>query len=414
MEQLDVVEFVPEVARRDTSSGFLPALREFLLDSVGGGVVRRAGLLDPNGLIAWSDIDDLVNHSGSPVNVVLEGETVAEVDAAGLVLAIMGGATVQLADVMTKVASLRDVGVCLSKAVGGESVDASIYIAPEDAGSFGVHWDYVDVVAVQVYGSKSWKFYDLGDDAWPVSEHWEHIPDGYLDGLPIASSHTMVPGDAMYVPRGTPHAAGAVSGSGCSVHVSFRFARSNGRDFFDWLKDQLIRRVQWREPWPWKIGTGPSSDRLDWLEALINDLHAFLYSHSVAELLQRFERHRRSKQPSRDVISVRDVTASMQGTAKDTTTYHFTSGFARVFVHRGAISGTRLRYEIDRDAEGMTLEILGHLFSLDSAGEQIVRYIVRNPQWTIGEMAKEVSVEDGEIDRLMARLLRAGVISTTD
>lgn len=95
------------------------------------------------------------------------------------------------------------------------AVQANAYITPPGSQGLRVHADRHDVFALQTTGRKQWVVYEDGDEQAPT-----------LDA-------TLEPGDSLYVPRGTPHAARTVDEA--SVHLTIGISQ------LDWAG--LLRRA---------------------------------------------------------------------------------------------------------------------------------------------------------------------------
>lgn len=93
----------------------------------------------------------------------------------------------------------------------GHPVQANAYLTPPDARGLAVHHDTHDVFAVQTHGRKHWVVHEPAVVAPLPHQPWSsesHRPGPQLMDVELG------PGDVLYLPRGTPHAAetiGAVS-----------------------------------------------------------------------------------------------------------------------------------------------------------------------------------------------------------
>ncbi len=86
-----------------------------------------------------------------------------------------------------------------------QPVQANAYVTPPVSSGLRVHSDGHDVFALQTYGRKQWVAYEPGIDE-------QHPPATASLDLQLQS------GDALYMPRGTPHAARTVDAG--SVHIT--------------------------------------------------------------------------------------------------------------------------------------------------------------------------------------------------
>lgn len=87
------------------------------------------------------------------------------------------------------------------------TAQANVYLTPPGRRGFPPHFDITDVFIVQVIGSKEWTIYAdyTNRTKLPLpSVDWN--PDRYQP-LAVQETMTLQPGDVLYLPRGTMHAA---------------------------------------------------------------------------------------------------------------------------------------------------------------------------------------------------------------
>lgn len=83
-------------------------------------------------------------------------------------------------------------------------VQANAYLTPPGSAGLDIHHDTHDVFALQTYGRKHWVVHEPAVEDPLSSQRWssdEHEPGR------LVLDTDLEPGDALYVPRGTPHAA---------------------------------------------------------------------------------------------------------------------------------------------------------------------------------------------------------------
>ena len=151
----------------------------------------------------------------------------------------------------------------------GHRLQVNAYITPPGSQGFDVHRDDHDVFVLQVWGSKDWRVYDGDDD----------------ERLVIDTS--LARGDALYIPKGWPHAA--ATGDGASAHLTVGILT---HDSVDVLRE--IVRVAEKEP--------VFEERLDLREvhdlpalreivvAQVDELRVWLDKLDVDEVTQRLAR----------------------------------------------------------------------------------------------------------------------------
>lgn len=92
---------------------------------------------------------------------------------------------------------------------------ANAYVTPPTSRGFAVHHDTHDVFVLQTHGRKRWRVYHpLVELAGPEQPWKDSLGD---PGKPVLDAE-LVPGDALYVPRGFPHDAEAREE--VSIHVT--------------------------------------------------------------------------------------------------------------------------------------------------------------------------------------------------
>lgn len=128
-----------------------------------------------------------------------------------------GGATVVLQGLQRWWAPLarfcRDIELTLT-----HPVQANAYLTPPGAQGLRVHHDTHDVLALQTHGRKRWALYEAVVD--------DPVADLYLE-----------PGDCLYLPRGTLHAAATVDVA--SLHVTIGIRSITWHDVFRRLVEQV-------------------------------------------------------------------------------------------------------------------------------------------------------------------------------
>jgi len=116
----------------------------------------------------------------------------------------------------------------------GVSSEISMYLTPRGAQALSVHNDKQDIVAVQVFGSKSWKIWDTNEfrdrqdiDLDIVEHPFRHVVAlAAHQGVPLEAfpkpsvEATVGPNELLYIPRGALHVAATARAIESSVHLS--------------------------------------------------------------------------------------------------------------------------------------------------------------------------------------------------
>lgn len=172
-------------------------------------------------------------------------------------------------------------------------VQANAYLTPPSAQGFALHRDAHDVFAVQTYGAKRW----IVDP--PDGPRWE------LD---------LLPGDVLYLPAGTPHAAQTTGHP--SLHLTIGVRSTTWRELLDQAVDSAVASLGdgvGTSPLP--AGWGHDPDRLrvqllGYLDAIAAELQRpELAERAVAAVAERHQRRRPVDHTGRlrDLLEVADL-----------------------------------------------------------------------------------------------------------
>lgn len=101
---------------------------------------------------------------------------------------------------------------------------ASLFLAPKGSATFAAHYDAIDVIAVQLVGSKTWLI-GSGDTDLPLINTTLQVDTEMEWG----GQYDLQPGDALYVPRGKIHEVRSPD-EGYSLHISIGLASRSNSD----------------------------------------------------------------------------------------------------------------------------------------------------------------------------------------
>lgn len=213
---------------------------------------RLHGRLEPGvaaSLVTWTDVAQvLVGHRLTPPEINLiettgrrvnparyvdststaRRERIPLVDLATVADILAAGATLVVNDIDTVLPGIGETAWDLSELVG-EHVGTHLYATRGATPAFRAHWDVVDVLVVQVEGSKHWDVYGPGTPN-PISPATD--PDNARPAEPEWSGD-LYPGDVLYLPRGWWH--GVHGTGGTSLHLSYGFQSQTGLAYLAWL-----------------------------------------------------------------------------------------------------------------------------------------------------------------------------------
>jgi ribosomal protein L16 Arg81 hydroxylase len=149
------------------------------------------------------------------------------------------GVSVVVNDVDSLIPQISQLAAAIEREMGIYT-NVNAYLSFVKGGAFKPHWDFMDVLVVQVHGSKRWRIWNT------EVPHPVEIADRTKVNASVAPDQELelAPGDVLFIPRGEPHSA-AVS-TERSVHLSIGLLSHTGIDFLDHLrkeaaKDPLLR-----------------------------------------------------------------------------------------------------------------------------------------------------------------------------
>lgn len=163
------------------------------------------------------------------------------VDRDRLMQLFKSGATLTINDLQRILPVAQSMTRLLSRAFACRS-EAAVFVTPAGKAGFQPHADDVGVIVVQAEGTKVWR-------VWPTDLSGPRSREAYTDaelGAPMFEM-TLKPGDVLYMPHGTPHAAAAVHDQ--SIHISLMM-RPRGWDEIIAALAARSLRPDWRQEFP--------------------------------------------------------------------------------------------------------------------------------------------------------------------
>jgi len=282
-------------------------LFDSLIDQWGGRAAFRAALGDRRlhgrlpvaaveSLISWDGVAEIlvgqrlnpphlkvVKSAGRPVapgrymdrDSSPRRTNVPMVDLARLREVLRGGATLVVDNIDEMVPAIGHCAWELSEIVH-EIVQCHMYATAGDVPAFPPHWDVVDVLIVQVQGSKHWDVYGPGTRN-PIDAATD--PDNTCPDEPEWSG-VLEPGDVLYLPRGWYHGVRGVGGT--TMHLSFGFQSQTGLHYLKWLSALARKAAPFRMDIP---KSGDEEDVTRHEKALVECLGQLIREHPVREYL---------------------------------------------------------------------------------------------------------------------------------
>jgi hypothetical protein len=167
----------------------------------------------------------------------------------------------------------RELEVALTHAV-----QANAYLTPPGAQGLRVHHDTHDVFALQTHGRKHWVVYEPHVEAPIPGQGWS----ADVAPTPPVLDVTLQPGDALYVPRGAPHAAATVDEP--SLHLTIGIVATTWHDLLKSLLDRAAQEPSFRAALPVGWADQPADAAPQAKEALLR-LAGWIAEQDADELL---------------------------------------------------------------------------------------------------------------------------------
>ena len=186
------------------------------------------------------------------------------------------GASVIINDVSDLVPAIGGLSDNIERRLG-HRVGVNAYLSFGRGSAFKAHFDYHDVLVLQVHGRKRWRSHGT-----PFPSPVEQLePEPGKEAPPeIAWEEVLEPGDLLYLPRGEVHEA-AVEGPN-SVHLTIGIHIRHGVHLFEWLRKRAALDPEIRKDLTRAAGT----EALRRHEATLKErLHAIVDAASVEEFL---------------------------------------------------------------------------------------------------------------------------------
>jgi hypothetical protein len=140
----------------------------------------------------------------------LEANAVRYVDSLKLFRCFRDGGTVIFRDMHRYCPTVTRLSWDLSEQLGF-AVTINGYLTPRNSPGLVAHFDYHDIIVIQVVGSKEWYSYAVNADFPLDNNNWRNVArsvNTVVGNNPVPTSKEMLrPGDVMYMPRGSTHSA---------------------------------------------------------------------------------------------------------------------------------------------------------------------------------------------------------------
>ena len=260
-------------------------------------------------------------------------------------------------------------------------VQANAYITPPVAQGLRVHADPHDVFALQTHGRKHWVVYE-GEP--------QPAPDG--SGATPTLDAQLWPGDCLYIPKGTSHAARTVDSS--SIHLTLGIRTTTYADVLRGALDRAAQDPSLTQPLPAGYALAPEKLEAELRERLT----------ALADAVRDADVGALAEQAARRFVEPRVplLTGQLQQLLAAGDVYD------RTVVRRRP----HTRCDIVRDGDVLHIVLADRTLAMPATVEPAMRAIVEAPQLTVSALAPHLD-EKGRVT-LVRRLIREGLLMVVD
>lgn len=207
-----------------------------------------------------------------------------------VLIAMADGATLVLQALHRNWPPLVDFGARLASEIG-HPVQINAYVTPAQNQGFAPHYDVHDVFVLQVAGRKRWQIHEPVVTAPLDNQPWEQVRDDVLAraGAAPIIDEVLEPGDALYLPRGTIHAASALGET--SIHLTVGIHPITRYHLVRQLLELAEQDPRLRTSLPLGVDLADPSVLAGELTATLIDLHDRLDAIPVAEVARGIGAH---------------------------------------------------------------------------------------------------------------------------
>jgi ribosomal protein L16 Arg81 hydroxylase len=272
----------------------------------------------------------------------------------------------------------------------GHPVQINAYITPPQNRGFAPHYDVHDVFVLQASGRKHWRIHAPVVRDPLENQNWERFRGevgAQAEGEPLIDC-VLEPGDALYLPRGTIHAAEALGET--SIHLTVGIHPVTRYQLVRELLDQAQHDDALRGSLPVGVDLADPAVLAPHLDATIDALRGYLDGVGADAIAQRVAQ-RLSTQTRPEPIAPLAQLAAAEALRADT-----------ALRLRGA-----LRYSTSEDPDRIALTVLDHSLSLPLAAAAALKAALSGEVFTPAELP---GLDADEQLVLARRLLREGVL----
>jgi bifunctional lysine-specific demethylase and histidyl-hydroxylase NO66 len=267
----------------------------------------------------------------------------------------------------------------------GHAVQANAYLTPPGSAGLTPHHDTHDVFVLQVHGTKHWVLREPLVEA-PLARHRSDHEEAARQ--PVVAEVDLGPGDCLYLPRGTIHAAAAQEGT--SLHLTIGVLATTVHDLLRRLLDRAADEPALRRSLPLRYAADEqaAAEAVKQAAAALTGWLDGLDAHEVAGDL--VTRHRRRRPPL------------LEGMLEDL------AGLDAVDDATRLARRPDVWCDVVPDEHRLRLELPDRTVDLPAALESVIRRLLDGGTHAVGDLADAL---DGPSRAVLARrLVREGVL----
>ncbi len=273
----------------------------------------------------------------------------------------------------------------------GHPVQINAYITPPDNRGFAPHYDVHDVFVLQVSGPKHWTIHEpvvvdpLGNQPW--EKHREAVCSRASDDAPLIDA-VLEGGDALYLPRGTIHAAEALGET--SIHLTVGIQPVTRYQLVRHLLELAEHDSELRASLPMGAHLGDPAVLAPHLAATVSALRGVLESASSEDIARRVSDGLMSQTRPEPLAPLAQLAAARS--LRPDTALRLRTG---------------LRHRLDRSPDQVKLTVLDRTVSLPGSAADAIKTVLAGTAFTPAELPGLDDVDQLTVSR---RLLREGVV----
>ena len=272
----------------------------------------------------------------------------------------------------------------------GHPVQINAYITPPQSRGFAPHYDVHDVFVLQVAGRKHWRIHEPVVTDPLDNQNWERSRAevaARAEDEPLIDT-VLEPGDALYLPRGTIHAADALGET--SIHLTIGIHPFTRYSVVQHLLDLAQHDASLRASLPMGVDLGDPAVLAPHLEATVGALRDYLAAAPVDEVARLLAERLVDRTRPEPVAPLAQLVA------------------ADALDHSTALRlRSALRARVSEDGEQVRVTLLDRFVALPLHAADAVKTVLAGAPFTAAELPGLGPDEQLAVAR---RLLREGVV----